>query len=186
VGGRGERLNNGYTAYDETDESLERFAADFLGRQKWCAGIINCRLRFSAVGYCNVYFAEFEPLEGASSPVWIVVGNLPPGFVFEDPDQGDELPLAEVLDIYAEKLDEWVDAAQRGEQDLSSYVPVMYRDGLAEMPPTPEIQTIVRSVIEFLRGTVIPDVSLRMAQDPSRWLGRVADTTNSTRSGGEW
>ncbi|MHB8636394.1 MAG: hypothetical protein ACYC96_07970 [Fimbriimonadaceae bacterium] len=155
-------------AYNETSESLQRLAVDFLCRQGWCSSVRVCVEILVANGFFNLYWADFEPCGGATSPVWIIVGNLPPAFIFADADpEGDsgsysdrenDLRIYGVLQTYASTLEEWVAAVERGETDLTPYPPIMYRNGTRELDVTPETVNMVRDKIRVLRSMVLPDL----------------------------
>lgn len=156
--------------YNETNEALELIAEGFLTRQSWCRRITAMQFMLEVVDFFNLYLAHFEPIGEAPSPVWIIVGDTFPAFVFDTPEDAREGPLkfgdhcsteAEVLEVYADKLEEWAAAFNRGERDLSSYMPIMYRNATRELSPSADVAGLARGlaadVRDFIRVGLGPD-----------------------------
>ena len=128
---------------------LAQEAKQFLCFHKWCG---NVKEIYFAHGFAKlaVFFAEIEPLHGASPTTWVVVGDAPPMYL-----DTEYCPTAvDALEAYVEWMTEVCDRLD-SKQDASDLPPILYRNSPRKMEMNPELIAILRSRLKFIKRELV-------------------------------
>ena len=118
-------------------------ATAFVRGFRWCRDVTACTLGFAVAGILGVFRIDLVPGEGADPTVWVVVGDLPPAYLYYEPSDSWQ----DALRDYVEEMRRWAQAAATG-GEVSELIPV-------NVPPTPEYAAMLSSRLDFLERTLL-------------------------------
>lgn len=144
------------TGDDEEDTALllkmKEEALDVLAGQDWCGRITAIYWGDGVGGVVAVFLLAFDSVPGRggmATPVWCVVGDLPPLLL---PCLGRGDTPVDVLERYCREMERWVESVERGAMG-EGCVPVA-------VAPTREHAEMLRNRIGMLRVDVLPQLRL--------------------------
>ncbi|WP_425406168.1 hypothetical protein [Hwanghaeella sp.] len=127
-------------AYDEILEQAKRF----LLKHPWCSGIAESRIGIFVPGVVSVFLFRIEKTEEVEDDwLWVVVGDVPPGYLVTDHAPNP----AWALHGYIELCKQWTEAVKKGESVEGLY-PV-------NVPPTVEWAEQLDSRLKFLEEEIL-------------------------------
>jgi hypothetical protein len=88
--------------------------------------------------------------------LWVMVGDLPPAYLVTECCKTP----SEAVEAYIEEMSKWVELARRG-QASEDVIPV-------NVPPTPKWAENLYRRLEFLKTTILPQITVR--SEPSTKL----------------
>jgi hypothetical protein len=124
-------------------QDLAQRAIAFVRGFRWCLDVSACSLAFAVAGVLGIFRVELVPGEGADPTVWVIVGDLPPAYLWFDTDD----TWQDALRGYVEEMRRWTEAAATG-GDVSELIPV-------NVPPTPEYAAMLSGRLDFLERHLI-------------------------------
>ena len=121
------------------DEALR-----FLESHSWCGPVKACELAFAVAGVVGIFKISFEPTRpDIDSVLWVVTGDLPPGYLVTD----DAPDWQGALAGYVDEMRKWVAAARNG-TSTADVIPV-------NVAPTPEYAEMLESRLNFIERELI-------------------------------
>jgi hypothetical protein len=119
-------------------------ARSFLLGHRWCGRIAESYFGLGVGGIVAVFLFRIIPVEKqVDEYLWVVVGDLPPLYITTD----DAPNAACALDGYVGAMEEWVNAARRGES-VQGLAPVSAK-------PTREMAEQLKSRLEFIDKEIL-------------------------------
>lgn len=141
---------------DEEDTALliamKEEALEVLAEQDWCSRITRIYWGDGIGGVVAVFLLAFDSVpgsEGMETPVWCVVGDLPPLLL---PCLGRGDTPVDVLERYCREMGRWVESVERGAMGEGCVV--------VAAAPTLEHAEMLRNRIAMLRDDVMPQLRL--------------------------
>lgn len=129
----------------EFDEKLE-YAQGFLLGHRWCLEIVESRIGLFVPKIVAVFLFRIEhTADFVDDWLWVVVGDLPPGYIVTDYAPN----AAWALHIYIGLAKEWVDAVKDG-KSVDGLYPV-------NVPPTLEWAEELENRLRFLEKEILKD-----------------------------
>ena len=126
----------------EVQEFAHRAIA-FVRDFRWCREVTACTLGFAVAGVLGIFRVALVPGEGADPTVWVIVGDVPPAYLWFDTADSWQ----DALRGYVTEMRRWTEAAATG-GDVSELVPV-------SVPPTPEYAAMLSGRLDFLERHLI-------------------------------
>jgi hypothetical protein len=126
-------------------------ATEFLEAHEWCLEVIDQYLSFSSVPILCVFLADVKVLAPATSPLWVIVGDIPPAFI----DVAETENAAEALQDYCAAMAEWVRAV-RGGDSLNDLIPVRERGSLHLVQADIEVANALQARLDFISREIVP------------------------------
>ncbi|RVU34812.1 hypothetical protein EOI86_18370 [Hwanghaeella grinnelliae] len=127
------------------DEVLEH-ARSFLMGHRWCTDIVESRIGMFVPRIVSVFLFRIDHTEDfVDEWLWIVVGDVPPGYLVTDYAPN----AAWALNLYIGLAKEWVDAVKEGKPVVGLY-PI-------NVPPTLEWAEQLDSRLRFLEKEILKD-----------------------------
>lgn len=127
-------------AFDEILEQAKRF----LLKHPWCLGITESRIGIFVPKIISIFLFRIEKTEEVEDDwLWVVVGDVPPGYLVTDHAPNP----AWALHGYLELLKEWTEAVRTG-VSVEGLYPV-------NVPPTMEWVEELESRIHFLKEEIL-------------------------------
>ena len=118
-------------------------AIAFLRDFRWCRDVTACTLGFAVAGILGVFRVDILPGEGADPTVWVIVGDLPPAYLYYEPSDSWQ----DALRGYVDEMRAWAEAAATG-ADVSELIPV-------NVPPTSEYARMLSGRLDFLEQNLL-------------------------------
>lgn len=141
------RVKDGIVDAPEDSEAFSAMhgrALDYVSRHHWCASVVESFLGFGVADVVAVFLFRVRMSTEEEQVLWVVVGDLPTAYLVTD-----EIPTAAVaLEVYADLMDDWVDAVREG-TSLEGVFPVA-------APADEEHASMLESRTESLRTLIIP------------------------------
>lgn len=129
----------------DLDEKLD-YAKSFLLRHRWCLEIVESRIGMFVPKIVSVFLFRIEHTEDFEDEwLWVVVGDLPPGYLVMDHAPN----AAWALVIYIGLVREWAEAV-RDSVSVADLYPV-------NVPPTIEWAEQLEGRTEFLEQEILKD-----------------------------
>jgi hypothetical protein len=120
----------------------------YLRSHRWAPAVEQAWLAYGIGKIVALFLVEFvEPVGGAESCLWIVVGDLPSAYFVVERARN----AANALEVYYELMDDWIGAVRCGE-GLPDVFPV-------EAAPTAENADQLEWRLAFIREEIIPALS---------------------------
>lgn len=135
--------------WQETEElkELADQAEDFVSQFAWAGSVLQQYAGPSIPGVLGVFLFRLDPAKAdVDEWLWVIVGDLPPAYLVTD-NAPDGIAA---LEVYIDAMEEWVDAARRGES-VDELIPV-------NVPATKENAEMLASRLAFLRERAIPEL----------------------------
>jgi hypothetical protein len=99
---------------------LAKRAERFLLGHQWCKAITERWLAWALADTAAVFFFRLDPVrDGVDTELWVIVGDLPPGYIVCDNAHNWQ----QALDAYAVEMMEWVKAVREG-RGIEHVIPV--------------------------------------------------------------
>jgi hypothetical protein len=123
----------------------------WLLSHKWCESISECYVGDVAIGgIVVVLLTRIVPSkEDVDEWLWVVVGDVPPAYLVTD----DAPNPASALHVYLQLVNDWVAAAQRGE-DVSELMPLESTTGEL-LSPTAENAAALRTRLDLIQRLIL-------------------------------
>lgn len=122
-------------------------------QSRWCKGVV-CGWLYKGFEHLGVFRFEIEPNRGADRYVWVIAGDLPPAYIDITCRTG-----LEALRAYIFCMREWAKAAASG-KPVADLIPVLYRNSLQPIPPTPEFARELSRRMDFIENRILPEWEL--------------------------
>lgn len=100
----------------------------------------------------SVFLSVLRSASGATKVVWIICGDVPPAMV---PSSAKTVGVA--LEEYCASMAKWVQRAQLN-QPVEDVIPVLERQSLQPVEPTPEYAEMLSLRISFIRTRIVPQI----------------------------
>ena len=137
----------------EIDEITQLWseAIEFLEAHEWCLEVIDQYLSFSAVPVLCVFLADVKVAAPATSPLWVIVGDIPPAYI----DVSETENAAEAMEDYCAAMAEWVRAVRVGDP-LDDLIPVRERGSLRIVRASKEVADALQARLDFIASEIVP------------------------------
>jgi len=125
-------------------------AANYVAAHAWCVRVIDIGWGDGVGGVIGVLQVAFEPApsRAVASPVWVIVGDLPPAYFAASAALSSP---RRALEAYCATMRRWATAARAG-RSIEAAVPVA-------VEATPEHAAMLLSRLEFLEQEILPTMS---------------------------
>ncbi|MER9851054.1 hypothetical protein NKJ55_27790 [Mesorhizobium sp. M0106] len=132
---------------DEELDAARLEARKYLDFYDWVSDITGEYLGYGADGIIYIFLFEIVPGRPEVDPwIWVIVGDVPPTYL---PAVDAKTPY-EALDGYIGAMEEWVEAARRGDS-VADLIPV-------NVPASPANAEMLDSRLKFLDERVLPEL----------------------------
>lgn len=127
------------------DSFLRRVEA-FMIENQFCQKIRKGWLAFGVPGILGIFYLELIPAQTfIKDELWVIVGDIPPAFIYTD-----ECPNAfAALQKYLNELALWIDAVRKDES-VEGLLPV-------DAPPIPKFADMLAQRVTFIGNEIMRD-----------------------------
>ena len=130
---------------------LWKEAKQFVAAHRWCAAVKAQSLAFAAIPVLCVFLTDIHPLPPATSPLWVIVGDIPPAYINAD----EATTVAEAIEDYCAAMKAWISAV-REDGDLEKLIPVRERGSLVLTKGDGATADSLQRRIAFIEREILP------------------------------